>query len=698
MVENTELLGQIKFKKDFKYTKKVPTLVSNSVSCIDEIARWALDLKGILYKDEPHAPGLYVSVVNKLTGQKGIWNNPVLLTTDALIYTAPSIVQYLDQRTIPSNRLISDSNNEQKKILELQQKFFSELAGNLSEFVYSIILSHRRFAIPLFTNRVPLHEKIIFKLAYPLMRKALAKGLNLPGSTNEKRLIAIKKQFQDVDGLLSDGRKYLVGDKLTLADISFASIAAPLILPDQFGAVITKINEIPDELRKVILELRTTNAGQFVLRLYREDRLPMRDQNDLLKEPGILSRIGGGITVAIFGNSFRVNLFYSIQRHLPVVKLWFTNLVIVNKHELVVNVLNRDEDFTIEEINSKKMSDLDDTFFLGMDRSNPLFDRERNFVRKASKKEDMELIRGFVRSDASKITSLAEPYGKLDVANSLNRVVMVRLISNYFGIPSPTETKMKEWLRSIFWDLFLNLGNNPDIHQKAKVAATGLKSWIEQLIKDRKNSLKQGVELDDNLFNRLILMQQEKGNDWFNDDALRRNISGIITGALETTNKSVVLVLDELFRRPDVLQDAIAVTKEGDMKSLYGFVSEALRFNPHQPILLRYNEKKQVINSSKKEYTIQGKRKIFATIAAAMFDPGAFPNPKAFNPSRESTYMNYGFALHECYGKYINAVTITELVAAVLSLPNVWRIPGSLGKGTGLNEGPFPNNFVVQFD
>ena len=41
--------------------------------------------------------------------------------------------------------------------------------------------------------------------------------------------------------------------------------------------------------------------------------------------------------------------------------------------------------------------------------------------------------------------------------------------------------------------------------------------------------------------------------------------------------------------------------------------------------------------------------------------------------------MNWGFALHECYGKYINAITIPELVAAVLRLDNVQPAKGSVG-------------------
>ena len=60
--------------------------------------------------------------------------------------------------------------------------------------------------------------------------------------------------------------------------------------------------------------------------------------------------------------------------------------------------------------------------------------------------------------------------------------------------------------------------------------------------------------------------------------------------------------------------------------------------------------------------------------------------------------MNYGYGLHECYGKYINAVTITEITAAVLRLKGVKRAKGAAGKGTGLKQGPFPTHFVVSFN
>jgi cytochrome P450/glutathione S-transferase len=690
-------LRPIKFRKDFYYDKQAPTFVSNNMGGADEIARWVLDLNDILYKDEPHAPRLSTAVVNKLTGEPGLNNNPVLIKTDALIYSTDSIVKYFDQKSLPSKRLVPGDPQKQKEVLDLYNLFTGDYEYETSRYVYSLMIPSRSFAYSLFTKRIPWNEKFTYRMSYSSLCGALEKEMNLSETTPGERLAYIKTIFEQVGDILSDGRKYLTGDKLTLADVAFAAVSAPLILPDEFGGVVAEIDDVPDELRKAINELRTTAAGQFVLRLYHEDRPGMRSQNEIPKDPHVLARFFQRIQLSL--GKRKSNLFYFLQRRFPVLKIPFVKLMTVNKNDLLVELLTRDEDFTVEEINSKKMSFQKGAFFLGMDRMNPLFDRERNFVRKATKKDDLELIRTFVRTSIDEITQYAEAYGKLDVANDVCFPVLVRLIDFYFGVPAPSEAIMRKWLRALFYDLFLNFTNNEAKHQKAVEASLARKDWILELMEDRKQALKDGKKLDDNILNRLMLMQQEAGNEWFDDDALQRNIGGLLTGILETTNKATILVLDELFNRPEVLKGAIETAQNKDMKKMYGYVSEALRFNPAQPGVIRYSERKQTLTGKgNKTYTIPAKTKVFALTAAAMFDPAAFPNPKTFNPERDSVYMNYGFGLHECYGKYINAVTISEFVAAVLRLKNVRRERGRIGQGTGLNAGPFPNNFVVAFD
>jgi glutathione S-transferase len=84
-----------------------------------------------------------------------------------------------------------------------------------------------------------------------------------------------------VEELLSDGRKYLTGDRFTAADIMLGANTAPILMPPNSGASSPRIDQIPDELRKITDELRATAAGQFVLRLYQENRPAMRPQSEI---------------------------------------------------------------------------------------------------------------------------------------------------------------------------------------------------------------------------------------------------------------------------------------------------------------------------------------------------------------------------------------------------------------------------------
>jgi cytochrome P450 len=471
-----------------------------------------------------------------------------------------------------------------------------------------------------------------------------------------------------------------------------------MILPVEFGGVLPTISQIPNDYREAVYDLRSMPAGQFVLRLYQEDRQWALSQADIPKEPNFINQIITRLMISMGKKKYK--LFYFLQKTFPVLKIPFVPIALVTKNDLLVEMMTRDEEFTIEEINSKKMSDQKGAFFLGMDRNNPQFDRERNFVRAATRRDDLEMIRAFIRQSTAEVMANAKHFKKLDVPNSYCRVVLVRLLDYYFGVTAPTETMMKNWLRNMFFDLFLNFTNNPEKHALAVKDADERKAWLIKLIDERKQDLKDGKPLKDNLLNRLIIMQSEPGNEWVDTDVLQRNIGGLMTGILETTSKSVVLVLDELFNRTKSLQEAVEVANTGDMNKMYGYVSEAMRFNPTQPGVIRYTETERILTGKgTKNYKIPAKRKVMALTSAAMFDPAAFPTPKEFIGTRENvTYMNYGYALHECYGKYINAVTLSEFTAAVLRLKNVRRAKGRVGRGTGITLESFPNNFVVQFD
>jgi len=116
-------------------------------------------------------------------------------------------------------------------------------------------------------------EQAICDFLFPAVRWAMLSGMDLPDGLSGFRQ-KVDDIFIRVAGLLSDGRKYLCGTpEMTAADVTFASLAYPLILPEEKAAVfLSWDDDLPNTLRDEVRRLRDTPAGKFVLRLYKEER------------------------------------------------------------------------------------------------------------------------------------------------------------------------------------------------------------------------------------------------------------------------------------------------------------------------------------------------------------------------------------------------------------------------------------------
>jgi cytochrome P450 len=388
-------------------------------------------------------------------------------------------------------------------------------------------------------------------------------------------------------------------------------------------------------------------------------------------------------------------LFFKILRSIKPVLTFGNKALIVNYNE-VIETLERDNDFTISEINGPKLDALYLHFFLGMDATSPQFTQELHLMQSVSKREDMHFIRQLVQQQAAQCISKIINTGEIELVHDLTLLVPYSMMDKYFGAINGDVSveKMCGWMRILFRQSFLNLNNNKEIEQEANVAAMGLKNYMEQLISKRKEELK--ADSEDNILNRLLWMQQAPGNEWITDDVIRRNVSGLMIGAVDTTSKSVVNIIDELFRHPEEFGKAIAAAKSNEIETVKLYCWEALRFNPHNPILLRYSKNESDIKGSEsKGYKIKPGTTLFVAIMSAMFDKKVFINPMQFDVNRKTEYLHFGYGIHQCYGRYINAVSIPEIVAAILRLDNLRRAPGL--KGTVSYDGPFPDKLVLKF-
>jgi glutathione S-transferase len=104
------------------------------------------------------------------------------------------------------------------------------------------------------------------------MRFLLRRGLRITPESAIRSLDRVREVFDTVGRRLAEGRRYLVGERFTAADLTFAALAAPVLLPRGFGAPLPTLAELPAPILPLIEEMRGTDAGAFAQRLYRDER------------------------------------------------------------------------------------------------------------------------------------------------------------------------------------------------------------------------------------------------------------------------------------------------------------------------------------------------------------------------------------------------------------------------------------------
>jgi cytochrome P450 len=382
-------------------------------------------------------------------------------------------------------------------------------------------------------------------------------------------------------------------------------------------------------------------------------------------------------------------LLFSILRVVAPV-LVMGKRAIISRHKDVVEVLKRDQDFTISQINGPKMARIQVPFFLGMDAS-PAFEREEGVMQRVARREDLDGISSFVGRQTDSLLKAARSVGRIDVVQDLARVVPARLIEHYFGVRAD-ERILMSWMRILFWDIFFNLGNDPSVHEKALVAAEELKPFLLDYLSQRRKERSQGAPGNESLLDRLIDLGATPAFSWVDDDVIRRNLCGLMVGAVDTTNTAVVHAVDQLLDRPGRFEEAAKAAEAGDLSRVRQYAYEALRFNPQAPGLLRYCEKETRLNGS----VIPAQTTLVLSTLSAMFDSSVFEHPEEFNPNRATEYLHFGNGLHQCFGRYINAVQIPAIIAGLLRLKNLRRAKGS--DRDIIYDGPFPDRWILEFD
>ena len=239
-----------------------------------EKARWALDRAGIDYEERPYPPGMHRFGTRRVGGR----SVPVLVvpsdgssaTGETTLSDSSDILQWIDARS-PQSALFGDDDAKRSQILALEDRFDLDLGPSTRRLAYFHLLQDARSSVKLMTRTLSRPTAMLFRAAFPALRALMRRTMRIDSEGASRSLDKIRAVFSEVAARLADGRRYLVGDRLSAADITFAALATPVIAPPEVKQLPAQ-SDIPEGFLALIAEMRATPAGEFALRVYRDDR------------------------------------------------------------------------------------------------------------------------------------------------------------------------------------------------------------------------------------------------------------------------------------------------------------------------------------------------------------------------------------------------------------------------------------------
>jgi glutathione S-transferase len=256
----------------------MPTLrlITIGFSHFCEKARWALDRAGLDYEEDDHVPLLHWRASLSAGGRRTV---PVLVTPGGVIPESTQILEYADRHTPAERRLFPADPALRVEVDGLVADFDRRLGPAVRRWLYFHVLPRADVAVELLTCTGPRWERRVARSTFPLMRAAMRRGLQISPEASERSRERLEACFAAVDERLADGRRFLVGDRFSAADLTFAALGGVLVGPENRGWPIpdTAQREIP-AIAAAVAAARARPAGRFIERLYAEERPPVRDR------------------------------------------------------------------------------------------------------------------------------------------------------------------------------------------------------------------------------------------------------------------------------------------------------------------------------------------------------------------------------------------------------------------------------------
>jgi len=240
-------------------------LLQFPISHYCEKTRWHLDRKRLPYELRNVLPGAHVFINKRLSTGRTV---PVLIDGGRAIGDSTAIAMHLEA-AYPEAPLLPGEGRA--RILETEAYFDDTLGPAVRTWVYGNALETPGMVRSLFFRGYSAIGRAAGRFISVVLEREIRRmyRIDAAGIEEASRQIdsAIERLEQLIDG---DPDRYLVGSSLTLADVTAASLLAPLVAPP--GSPWSGTYDVPAVLVPRREALRARPAGRWVTARYAKDR------------------------------------------------------------------------------------------------------------------------------------------------------------------------------------------------------------------------------------------------------------------------------------------------------------------------------------------------------------------------------------------------------------------------------------------
>ncbi len=199
------------------------TLHQFAFSHFNEKARWALAYKNVAHVKETYLPGPHMGAIKKLSGQTA---TPLLEIDSEIIAGTSAIIDRLEQ-DYPEPQLYPSDPDQRIAALAVQTEFDKTVGPAVRTVIFSVLVNEGSYLCRMFAGSKSLPKRLAYRATFPLARGLIAKG---NGVTPENVPVCHETTRNTLDQVAEQvaGTGYMVGDTFSVADLTAASLLAPI--------------------------------------------------------------------------------------------------------------------------------------------------------------------------------------------------------------------------------------------------------------------------------------------------------------------------------------------------------------------------------------------------------------------------------------------------------------------------------------